>query len=812
MAESKKHEKSKPKLDGKRWDPAFEEPIRAMWRKERAFSFDPKKPGKLFSIDTPPPYVNAPVHMGHAVTYTIMDYIARFRRMTGHNVLFPLGLDRNGLPIEMAAQKRYGVSIEKNTREEFVEACKKILEEMTTRSLDSFYRLGHTYNSWETGTRIGDAYQTDSDDYRRMTQSTFIDLWNKGLIKKDKRVSNYCPVCQTTIADAEIDYAEIPSDFVHVKWKVRETGEEIVIATTRPELICTCGMVIFNPDDERYRHLEGKHAITPLFGKEVPIRAHPQAKTEKGTGMAMMCSFGDYSDILFFRDMKLKPVIAIGKNGRMNEHAGFLRGMKVGEARKEVSKRLSDGGLVEKTEKVSHRTPICERSKDPLEFIELDEYYLESLNWKAPLKRNVADRTRFFAPRSKQLLVDWMNALSMDWAVSRRRIYATEIPLWYCKECSETIVPPKGKYYRPWKDDPPVESCPKCGSTDFRGEDRVFDTWFDSSISPIAIMGYDHEGAFFKRHSPASLRPQGKDIIRTWLYYTLLRVYQLTGKPAFENIWIHQHVVDEHGKKMSKSLGNTLDPAEVIDKFGAETFRLWCALEGNITTTDLRCSFERIESASKFLTKLWNVARFVSGFPAPRGKKELQPLDEWIIRELNALVESTLKSYYEFDFHKPLVNIKNFVWEAFASHYLELVKNRAYNQSGQFSRAEQNAALFTLNHVLDTVLLLLSPVACFSTHRIYHDLRGKRIERECFPGPLRTEGKPLPFKPGELVALNSRIWKRKKDKGLSLRSGVAYAVIPERFRPIERDLMFTHSIEKLEYGKTTRLVLEEKQK
>ncbi len=787
------------RLSGKRWSPDFEEPIRAAWKKEKPFRFNPRKPGKIFSIDTPPPYVNAPVHMGHAVTYTIMDFIARFKRMTGHNVLFPLGLDRNGLPIEMAAQKKFGISVEHTPREKFIEACRKILEESSMESLDTFYRLGHSYNTWDIGTGLGEIYQTDSDDYRRMTQDTFIDLWNQGLIKKDKRVSNYCPVCQTTIADAEIDYRDLASEFVHVKWKVRETGKELVIATTRPELICSCSMVIYSPEDERYKGLEGRHAVLPLYGREVPIKAHPAAKIDKGTGLAMMCSFGDYSDILFYRDMKLEPIISIGKDGRMNENAGFLRGMKVHEAREEIKSRLEKEGLIVKREKISHRTPICERSKDPLEFIELSEYYLEQLNWKTPLKKNVADKTSFFAPKSKQMLTDWVNALNMDWAVSRRRYYATEIPLWYCKGCGETIVPPKGRYYRPWREAPPVRECPKCSGREFRGEERVFDTWFDSSISPIAVLGYRHDASFFRKNAPCSLRPQGKDIVRTWLYYTLLRCYQLTDKPIFENIWIHHHVLDEKGAKMSKSLGNVLDPQKVIKKFGAEPFRLWCALEGDITTSDLRCSYERIESAGKFLNKLWNIARFVSSFKQPRGKPDIQPLDEWILRELNEMIDFTRKGFEDFDFHKPLVTIKNFVWEAFASHYLELVKNRAYNQSGDFTKAEQAGAIHTLNKVLDTVLLLLSPVAAFSTHRIYKDLRGRDIEHEKFPEPFRGVRDPG-FAAHELMDLNSRIWKEKKDRGLSLKSRVTHATLPDKFRPIEKDLARAHSIGKVEWA------------
>ena len=799
---------TKGKLSGKRWSQEFEEPIRARWRKEKPFRFNPKVPGKIFSIDTPPPYVNAPVHMGHAATYTIMDFIARFKRMTGHNVLFPLGLDRNGLPIEMAAQKKFGINIETTSREDFIEACRKILEESSMESVDSFYKLGHTYNTWDIGTGLGEIYQTDSDDYRTMTQSTFIDLWHRGLIKKDKRVSNYCPVCQTTIADAEIEYKELSSEFVHVKWKVRETGKDLVIATTRPELICSCSMVVYNKNDERYKGLEGKHAILPLYNREVPIKAHPAAKMDKGSGLAMMCSFGDYTDILFYRDEKLEPIIAIGKDGRMNSKAGFLKGLRVEEARKQIKERLDKEGLITKRERMSHRTPICERSKDPLEFIELSEYYLEQLNWKTPLKKNVADQTSFYAPRSKQILLDWMNALSMDWAVSRRRYYATEIPLWYCKSCGETIVPAKGKYYKPWMEDPPVKACPKCQGKEFQGEDRVFDTWFDSSISPIAIMGYDHSSGFFRKNLPCSLRPQGKEIVRTWLYYTLLRCYQLTDKPIFENIWIHYHILDEKGIKMSKSLGNVIDPQDVIKRFGAEPFRIWCALEGNITTSDLRCSFERIEAAGKFINKLWNIARFISGFGKPTKKPaKLEPLDQWILQELDKMIDFTRNEYDDFDFHKPMTRMKNFIWETFASHYLELVKNRAYNQDKVFTKREQDSALYTLNRALDTMLLLISPVAAFSTHRIYKDLRGKDIEHEDFPKKSGVKAKSA-FTTQELMELNSRIWKRKKDKSLSLKAGVIQAVLPEKFRAIEKDFSRTHRIKEVVYGKPFKIILE----
>lgn len=800
---------SKPKIKDKRWSKEFEEPIRKGWKSKGVFRFSPGTKKPVFSIDTPPPYVNTPIHMGHAVTYSIMDFIARYKRMKGFEVLFPLGLDRNGLPIEMAVEKKFKVSIRDTPRQKFISLCHRLLEDSSEESVDSFYMLGHSYSSWKRGEEIGMIYHTDSDSYRRTTQDTFIDLWHRGLIYESDRVSNYCPECQTTIADAEIVYKDLPSRFIHVRWKVRETGETVVIGTTRPELICTCGVVIYNPRDKRYRHLKGKHAILPIYGREVPIRPHPSAKMDTGTGLAMMCSFGDYTDIRFFREMKLNPVIAINQDGTMNSNAGdFLKGLKVEEARKKMTDILKSQDLVDREHEMMHRTPICERSKTPIEFISISEYYLKQLEFKEDIIKRVADSIGFFSPKSKQILLDWIDTLSMDWAVSRRRYYATEVPLWYCTGCGETIVPPKGRYYQPWKEKPPVKKCPRCGGTDFRGDERVFDTWFDSSISPLYILGYARNGRFFKRSMPASLRPQGKEIVRTWLYYTLLRCYQLTGKPIFDNVWIHYHVLDENGNKMSKSLGNVIDPMDVIKRFGAEPFRAWCALEGNITLSDLRCSYERIEGASKFLTKLWNIARFVSSFRQPKARPVYLETDKWILKEMNRIVEKTGSCYDVFDFHLPVTELKHFIWDTFASHYLELVKPRAYNQDGRFTKAEQSAAIHTLNEVLEKVLLLLAPITPFITHRLYSDIFSGAIEEQGFPRPDKKKREArLAFKTADLIALNSSIWKSKKDKGLSLKAPVKKAVIPRRFRKIERDLVEAHGIEHLEYSENLKIRL-----
>ena len=805
------------KIKEKAWNKELEKEAYDKWKQSKSYAFDKSSKKPVYSIDTPPPYVNTPVHIGQATTYVLMDMFARYKRMKGFNVLFPLGLDRNGLPIEMAAEKKFNVKLIHTPRETFIEYCRKVLEASSLESTDSFLQLGIGFNSWELGKEIGNVYHTDSDDYRQLTQETFIDMWHKGLIYEDERVNNFCPGCQTTLADAEVSYAEIASTFNDITFTVKETGEKIIIGTTRPELVCTCGMVIFNPEDDRYKKLDGKHAITPLFNKEVPIKAHPLADIEKGTGLAMMCSAGDLSDIRFFREMGLTPVIAINKDGTMNEHAGFLKGLKVKEARKAMIEKLKEAELLVKQTPITHKTPICDRSKHEIEFIAMREYYVKQLDSKDKM-RELANKVNFYAPESRKIMLDWIDAVSIDWPITRRRYYATEVPLWYCKKCGEVIVPAKGKYYKPWKENPPVSKCPKCGSTEFRGDERVFDTWFDSSISPLYILKYSRDEKFFEKNSPCSLRPQGKEIIRTWLYYTLLKCYLLTGKCIFKDAWINYHIVDEKGKKMSKSAGNGIDPKDVLAKFGAEPFRLWAAVEGNLERDDFRCSFERIDGAGKTIVKLWNVSKFISMFELPeqsegkigtkqgevtnmdkKVKPKAQELDKWILEELNKMVELANESYDNYNFHEPAIQIKHFIWETFASHYMELVKNRAYNQEGRYSPEEQQGAVSTLYHCLETILQLLAPIMPMLCYKLSMDIFEKDVHFEEFPKV--GERHKTAFTTEQLLELDSAIWKAKRDKAVSLKAEVQKAVLPEVFKAIEKDLTSTHGIKQVEYGK-----------
>ncbi|MFH0715150.1 MAG: valine--tRNA ligase [Candidatus Diapherotrites archaeon] len=791
------------KIAEKAWSKELEKPLIEKWRKEEAYAFNPSSKKKVYSIDTPPPYVNTPVHIGHATTYSIMDMFARYKRMKGFEVLFPLGLDNNGLPIEMAAEKKYGIQVGKTPREEFNRKCREMLEESGLESMDSFYKSGISFNSWKKGTGIGEVYETDSADYRGLTQDTFIEMYKKGLIYEDERVNNYCPGCKTTLADAEVEYEEKESVFSDIVFKCKETGEELVVGTTRPELVCTCGMLIFNPEDARYKKLEGKTAISPIFGKEIPIKAHPLAQIEKGTGLVMMCSFGDLSDIRFFREQNLKPIIAINANGLMNEQAGFLNGLAPREAREKMVQALKEKNLLKGQRKIVHTTPVCERSGDEIEFVSMKEFYVKQIEYKEKMKK-LAEKMKFYAPESKQILLDWIESVSIDWPISRRRYYATEVPLWYCKKCNFVQVPPKGKYYHPWKEAPPEKKCPRCRGTEWRGEERVFDTWFDSSISPMYVLKYERNPKFFSTHWPCTLRPQGKEIIRTWLYYTLLKDFLLTGKPAFEHVWINYFVVDENGNKMSKSVGNVVDPQVVLDKFGAEPFRLWAASEGNLQSTDFRCSFERIEGAGKTLTKLWNVARFISSFEFPKKPKKLEALDEWILKELNELVRESDKRMNEYDVYGTASALRQFLWDTLASHYLELAKSRAYNRENFFSKAEQESALYTLHYCLQTMLKLWAPILPLIAAKLYNDLYNANIHTEEFP---KAGAEKSPISKQGIEELNGAVWKAKKDAGKALNAEISKAVLPKKLKALEKDLKACHKIKQLSWGETLELSL-----
>ncbi len=767
------------------------------------FVGDGRRP--VWSIDTPPPYPSGKWHVGAVAGYSLIDMIARAKRMEGFDVLFPWGVDRNGINIELALEKKANKRMQDwpGGREAFIAACSAEIQQYSDDMARIAQRVG--LSAAYTGRN---SYATDSPEYRAFSQACFLELFEKGLIVEDLRPNAYDPRLGTAIADADIYYEDRKTRLNHVTWTVKETGEKIQVSTTRPELVCACRAVLVHPDNEATQHLVGKTAVLPVargagLPGEVPIRAHPYVKTDFGSGIMMVCSYGDQADVNLFRELRLEPIAAIGLDGRMTEAAGPYAGLKVEEARKKCIEDLERDGKMAGHQVVDQKFPISERSKAAVEIILLKEWYVKQTHCTDELRR-IAHEMEFHPPKHRQLLLDWIDTVTIDWPISRRRYYHTEIPLWFLRGPQDdatpyVVVPPPGPYHQPWRMAPPpgsrvlhretrqdlgpLEAFLGTHKLHVHGETKVFDTWMDSSVSNLYILAPYRDTAWGKDHV-CSVRPQGRDIVRTWLYYTVLKTHLLRDEKAFEHAWITGLGMDKQGRKMSKSLGNVVDPDEVIAKVGSDAFRLWIAGESTVGD-DFRINEEKIAGAGKFLQKLANVAAFVARFPQPKARPAaLRPADEWILGELDAVLRDAVAGYRALDFFTPANQVRSFVWNTFAPHYVEMAKGRAY--------AGDEAACWTLHHVLRTVLLLLAPLAPFSTHHYAKALCGLDVHRSAFPEPagFSADGKLTEA----VVAFNSMVWKAKKDQNMSLGAPLSGIAVPPGLEGMRAELAEMHKL------------------
>ncbi|MEK6906491.1 MAG: class I tRNA ligase family protein [Nanoarchaeota archaeon] len=415
--------------------------------------------------------------------------------------------------------------------------------------------------------------------------------------------------------------------------------------------------------------------------------------------------------------------------------------------------------------------------------------------------KKIADKINFYPESSRKILDDWIDSVSIDWPISRRRFYATPIPLW--KSGDLIALPKQGKYYTPWKEDVPKDvevykNGKKIGIiNDFKnkkwvGEERVFDTWMDSSISELFILKYKKDDDFFKKAYPCNLRPQGKEIVRTWLYYTILRGYLETKKPCFSDVWINQHIVDSKGNKMSKSKGNVVDPQVLLKKYGGEAIRFWAAIEGDLAKQDLKCSEEKINAELKTLNKILNVSKFVMIFEKPKKQPKLTALDQLFTDYIERLTDETDKSYTDYDFYHPAIKLRMFLWEIFASHYIEVVKARAYNSESKFSKEESESAKYTLHFLLERFLYLSYPIIPQITTLIAEE-KGISLLKSDWPKSAKSKKDSLALIE-KIMEFNSLVWKTKKEKGLSLRSEIKGIKIPKELEIFNKDLIIAHNI------------------
>ncbi len=819
-----------PRLPDKRWSIDLEKKIQEEHFADstaynRRYSFNPNSGKEIFVIDTPPPYPSGTWHIGAVAQYSMIDVIARSQRLLGKEVKFPWGVDRNGINVEFTVEKNTGKKMKTYDRAEFLKMCEETIEEYTQSMRDTAKRVGLSMD-------YENEYLTDAPNYRQVTQAIFTELFKRGDIVEDLRPNIYDPVEGTTIADAEVERLQRRTQLVDVKWQT-EDGEELIISTTRPELICACGIVVVHPDDNRYKHLIGKKAILPLpvSGREtsVEIATHPSVKSEFGSGILMVCSFGDQNDVAVFRELALSPFQAIDLDGCMTSIAGPFAGMKVLEARKSAIEYLESNNLIYQIIEKEQEVPVSERGKNPVEIILLKEWYVRQTHIQDRI-RELAEEIEFHPPRNKQFLLDWMENISIDWPISRRRWYHTEIPIWYADDGRKVVVPPQGVYVQPWREDPPSgsevldrETREYIGNWDemkstlgtIVGEEKVFDTWMDSSNSNLFVSGYINDMDTFEKSFPTAIRPQGKEIVRTWLYYTLLKSALVLDKPGFKHVWIDGLGMDPWGRKMSKSLGNGIDADSVLEcgaggrtgswrvkgpeksvqlranKIGSECFRLWKACDAQVGD-DFQINPEEIE-AKYFgvLTKLYNVARFASQFEAPmdldKVPENLPVEDRWILAEFSNTMERVKDAWSELDIYTATQSLKTFGTGILPSHWLEMAKSRLYD--------DDKEAAWTIHRIVRDLMSGLSPVCPFFTHYISSTLYGtSAVDVRTFP-TLTPNDDHLRTLTHLIEDFNGETWRYKKEQGLSLNSPVSGISIPESLNEFNLILTQMHKIE-----------------
>ncbi len=689
-----------------------EEKIRNFWKKDKIYKFDLKRKGEIFSVDTPPPYISGRMHIGHAFSYAQQDFIVRFRRMF-QNVFYPFGTDDNGLPTERFIERINNVKSKNMSRAEFISLCLNTLKKETPTCIEDFKILGISADY--------DIYYSTIDDHsRKISQKSFIDLYKNKLIYRTKVATPWCVDCQTSIAQAELEDKEENSLFSILKFKVENVGsdksenhKDLLIATTRPELLGACVAVFVNPKDKKYKSLVGKKAKVPLFNHEVPILEDESADIEKGTGVLMVCSYGDRFDVDAINKHKLEPKIILGEDGKIKH--GKYKGLGVREARKKTLEDLRASKLITDEEEISHVVNVHDKCGCEIEFIPTEQWFIKILDKKKKLIEQ-GKKVKWYPEHMRKRYENWIKGLEWDWSISRNRHFGVSIPIWYCNDCNEIILANEKEL--PVDPLQTKKKCSKCGKQAI-GEKMVLDTWATSSLTPQIALGLIDN----KLKIPMSLRPQAHDIIRTWAFYTIVKSLYHENNIPWKDIMVSGYVT-LGGKKMSKSKGNVINPYDIMSKFGADALRYWAA--GSKLGEDLNYQEEDLVTGKKFITKLFNANRFVFmnlkdfNFKKP---SKLEKIDKLFLSKLNSLVKNVTKGFENYEYSKAKSKTERFFWNMFADNYLETVKKRIYqNKKGKES------AQYTLYKSLLTILKLFSPITPFITEEIYQE-NFKKIEK-----------------------------------------------------------------------------------
>lgn len=686
---------------------------REFWAKHNIYAFDERSDKPIFSVDTPPPYVSADhLHPGHIMSYSQAEFVVRFKRMQGYNVFYPMGFDDNGLPTERHVEKKYKIkNKDAISRSEFVKLC---LEE-TQKGIETYRNL---WSLLGISVDWSKTYSSINPHSQKIAQWSFIDLYRKGFLSQREEPIMWDISFQSALAQTDLEDSEQESHLNDIIFQSENTGEQLIIATTRPELIPAAVALFFHPEDNRYQHLIGTKAITPISGHSIPILTDETVDQEFGTGLMMVCTWGDSEDIAKWKKYNLETRLIFNERGILGELAGSYAGTHISKLRNSILEDLKTQNLLIKQPPIRHTIQVSERSGTPIEFIITKQWFINVVEHKEALLEQ-GSKLNWNPKRMFSIYSDWVSSLKWDWCISRQRYYGVPIPVWYHRETGEIILPQEDELPVD-----PTEYTPRgYKAEDLIAEQDVLDTWMTSSMSPEIGAKLVANPAIAEKLFPSSLRPQAFEIIRTWLFYTVTKAYFHYNTLPFTDVMISGHGLDQQGRKISKRLGNFTPPEQTIATYGADAMRYWAT--GTTLGENIRYNEEEIKKGKKTVNKLFNAGKFAEmhlvNFNLPDTAPELELIDKWILSELNQTIEIATHSFEQYEYYKARTAIDQLFWNKFTDYYLELIKYRLYDESpeGQNSR---KAAQYTLYIYIESLLKLYAPILPFITEELYQGL------------------------------------------------------------------------------------------
>ncbi len=695
---------------------ASEEKLLKAWESQQTYS-PTNNPGPLFSIDTPPPTVSGSLHIGHIFSYTQTDIIARYKRLSGYSVFYPFGFDDNGLPTERYVEKKCDVRPEALGRSNFIKLCLEQTKDVEQEFKALWQKIGLSvdWNYW---------YSTISEDSRRLSQLSFIKLYNDGFIYRKDEPALYCTTCRTTVAQAELDDIEAPSFFNDIIFKDEE-GNNLIIATTRPELLYSTSALLFHPSDERYKHLNGKKAYVPIYNLEVPIFTDEAVNPEKGSGLVMVSTFGDQQDIAWFKKYKLPLRLSFGRDGKWLEATGPLHGLKAHDARKKIIELLKEHNLLLNQRPISHAVNVHERCKKEIEYIVLPQWFVNILDHKQTFIE-LADQVNWHPTFMKSRYIDWVSNLKWDWCISRQRFYGIPFPAWHCTGCNTVFIANEKQLPLDPQEAAYQGTC-SCGKGSIVPDTDVMDTWNTSSITPYICSNllnpsqdpFSNNTQFI----PMSMRPQAHDIIRTWAFDTIVKAWMHNKTIPWKDIVISGHVLSSAKEKISKSQGNNpLDPNNLITQHSADVIRFWTA-SGSLGQ-DISFSETQLKIGKRLVTKLWNACKFsephLINFVPGKQPEQFGMVNEWILDAATRTFTSYQHYFEKNEFGLALQHVEKFFWHDFCDNYVELIKHQMFNPH-EYTPEMVYATKWTLYHIELRILQLYAPYLPFITEEIYLD-------------------------------------------------------------------------------------------